>query len=219
MKSLLLRLLLYRHTHPVFSEEEKAEFDRLYETAAQDGGIMSYNSDYPKYRFLQYISQTRPVLFHGSNHPEIAEFEPRRQTLYDGTYTQAVFSSSDGIWPLFYAVLNRSGLTGNIRNGCIVNKKEERFYFFSLSRESDDRFPWIDGMIYILPRSSFRRAGEEKLYFDEWVSEQPVKPLMRLRVSPQDFIFLSRTAWHLSTEPLFKTYALYKWRSKFVKRK
>ncbi|WP_136603940.1 hypothetical protein [Paenibacillus dokdonensis] len=220
MRYWLLRLLLYRHTHPVFSEKEQEEFNHLYEKAVQDGGIMSYDSSYPKYRFLQYITQTKPVLFHGSNHPEIEEFEPRRQTLFDGTYTNAVFSSADGIWPLFYAVLNRSKLAGNIRNGCIVSAgKKERFYFFSLSRETEDSFPWADGMIYILPRDSFRRAEEGKLYFDEWISEQPVKPMMRLQVSPEDFIFLSRTAWHRSTEPLFKTYALYKWRSKFIKRK
>lgn len=219
MKSLLLRLLLFRQTRPVFTEEEETEFTRLYDRIIQDGGIAPYDSSYPKFRFLQYLSVTQPLLFHGSNHQGIEEFEPRRQTLFDGTYTDAVFSSADGIWPLFYAVLNRSGLTGNIRNGCIVSRRGERFYFFSLSVESEDRYPWTEGMIYVLPRDSFRQASEGKLYFDEWVSEKPVKPLFRLKVSPEDFVFLSRTTWHRSTEPLFKTYLLYKWRSKFGKRK
>jgi hypothetical protein len=47
---------------------------------------------------------------HGSNNRHIVQFEPRKQTLFNGQYVEAVFATQDGIWAVFYAVFNRINL-------------------------------------------------------------------------------------------------------------
>ncbi|WP_223066723.1 hypothetical protein [Paenibacillus caui] len=213
--SFLLSLLFYRDPAVPFSKEEEAAYRKIWEEAvSRNGGQILYESPFPKHRFLQYLSHSKPVLFHGSNYKEIAQFEPRRQTLYNGEYVDAVFSTSDGIWPIFYAVFDRHKLVGNFRNGCLeAGRTNHRFYFFSLSDESIHQEPWTEGMVYILPREPFDKAGRGLVFFDEWISKEPVRPLFRLKVSPDDFIFRDKVSSHESREPLIKTMILYKLRT------
>ncbi|MFC4307320.1 hypothetical protein ACFO1S_28235 [Cohnella boryungensis] len=104
----------------------------MYDQAIRQRGLIEYDSSYPKFRFLQYLSLLQQTLFHGSNNNEIDEFEPRRQTLYNGRYVDAVFATNDGIRPFFYAILNKSKLMGDFRNDCLaLSKKKHRYYFFS----------------------------------------------------------------------------------------
>jgi hypothetical protein len=156
------------------------------------------------------------VLFHGSNNKEINEFYPRRQTLFDGKYIDAVFSTSDGIWPIFYAVLNRNKLIGNFRNGCLESKNNNRFYFFSLTEETINNDPWTDGMVYILPRESFNKVGKGPITFDEWICKEPIKPILRIEVDTSDFVFYNKVSIHKSQESLIKTWIFYKFRTAFV---
>jgi hypothetical protein len=198
-----------------FSDEEKTEYDKIYEEALVLNTCIAFESKFPKYRFLQYISMNKQVLFHGSNNQDINEFHPRRQTLYNGEFVNAVFSTRDGIWPIFYAVFNRSSLIGNFRNGCIEFKDENRFYFFSLSKETIHNDPWTNGMVYILPRNKFTKVGKGHIVFDEWVSNESVKPILRIKVKPKDFIYLNKVSTHKSDESLLKTWLFYKLRTVF----
>lgn len=215
----MLRLLFYRFSATNrFSDKEIQEYNKIYQEAFNQDGSIKYDSSYPKHRFLQYLSFNKQMLFHGSNYKEIAEFYPRRQTLYNGEYEDAVFSTSDGIWPIFYAVFNRSKLIGNFRNGCIESKNNDRFYFFSLSLETINNKPWTDGIVYIFSRDTFNKVGKGLVTFDEWISKEPVKPLLKLEVGIRDFIFYNKVSIHRSQEPLIMTWILYKFRTEFLSR-
>jgi len=208
MRGLLWRKLFFQEANPSFSEAEILRYHHIYEQAILQ---QSFELDEEKqvHHFLQYLSQYHQVLFHGSNVTEIQEFIPRPQTLYTGQMTEAVFATSDGIWPIFYAVFNRNKLHGNFRNGCIESGNH-RYYFFSLSEETYQNDPWCEGAVYVLPRCSFKKQGKGYLVFDEWSSAEPVKPLFHIRVKPSDFAYLHRVSAHRSSESFLKTWFMYK---------
>ena len=138
--------------------------------------LIPYNITYPKSRFLQYIALTGDYLFHGSNSKNIKIFEPRKQTLFNGELTTAVFATSDPIWPIFYAVLNRKRVIGNFRNGCLVYN-DRRYHFYSLSESTMMADPWVEGAIYILPRDKFYRPVKGRVHPDEWICHDQVEPI------------------------------------------
>src|SRR5690554_3746672 len=99
ISSMLLKLILHQVPQFNYSEDEIQAFNRIYDNAIIGNEAIDYDCEFPKYRFIQYISETRNVLLHGSNHAYIELFEPRLQTLYDGQWIEAVFATKDGIWP------------------------------------------------------------------------------------------------------------------------
>ncbi|WP_216827341.1 hypothetical protein [Alkalihalobacterium elongatum] len=168
-----------------------------------DGSLISYNSKYPLYLFLNYVIENKNVLVHGSNNPSITEFEPQNSSLFNGKPIKAVFASSDGVWSLFFAVLNRSRHVGSIRNLCLsvtTNKGKKRYYYFSINN-NDEPDQWRDGTIYFFPKSLFKQGG----IGDEWVYEDKVKPIARLSVSPNDFPFLDKVSIHKESDSVVKT--------------
>ncbi len=216
--SIILRLLFKSQPTITFSEQELNTYNQLYDEAINSDGVIRYAISYPKQRFIQYIAQSKNVVLHGSNNPSIDQFEPRRQTLYNGKYVEAVFATKDGIWPLFYAVFDKSKLLGNIRNACLVLNGTKKYYYFSITRESSQINPWTNGMIYFLPMDSFSKTSNEFVSFDEWISKVPVKPAARLEVDNVDFYFHSNVSTHKRNESIYKTWLLYKLRSKLASR-
>ena len=210
MISWLLSTLLSEMPKPRYTAMEQEAYEEL---AAQytNGQNPEYNLPYPKLKFLQYLSEGGHYLFHGSNNKEIDRFQPRKQTLYNNELVEAVFSAADPNWSVFYAVLNRSNVLGGFRNGCIY-AKGRRFHFYSLNASTISNQPWTSGSIYILPKSSFRRASKGRFYFDEWISEQPVTPIAKLDITVDDFYFINKVAVHNDNESLMMTYLLYKLR-------
>jgi hypothetical protein len=75
------------------------------------------------------------------------EVRPTVAIDYDARTLEAVFATSDGIWPLFFATLYRSR-AGSLWNGC---------YHGAI---------WRDGAVYVLPREAFGRTWIP----NEWVS-------------------------------------------------
>ncbi|MGM0884911.1 MAG: hypothetical protein ACQEXQ_28200 [Bacillota bacterium] len=214
--SIILKLLFYRSPRITFSNIEINEYNKLFDEAINKDGLVRYTSSFPKQRFIQYIARNKNVLLHGSNNRFIQKFETRRQTLYNGEYVNAVFATKDGIWPVFYAVLDKSKLHGNIRNACLEIRKGEKFHFFSISQESKFNNPWTNGMIYFLPINTFHKASNEIVSFDEWVSKVSVIPLARIEVEVKDFYFHTKVSVHKSNEPLYKTWIMHKIRNNFA---
>ncbi|RJX37642.1 hypothetical protein D3P09_21955 [Paenibacillus pinisoli] len=212
MRGLLWRKLFYQGAKPEFSEAEIKRYRHIYEQALLQQSL-ELDTEIQVDHFLQYLSQYHQVLFHGSNATDIQEFIPRPQTLYTGQMTEAVFATSDGIWPVFYAIFNRIKLHGNFRNGCI-ECNNHRYYFFSLSEETCQNDPWCEGAVYVLPRVSFKKQGKGFLVFDEWTSSKPVQPLFHIRVKPSDFAYLHQVSAHRSAESILKTWFMYKSRIK-----
>lgn len=210
----LLAWLFYQVPETVWEVEERSAYESAL-ARLRDGALFSYDLPYPKARFLHYLAQQGEWLFHGSNQPDIAVFEPREQTLFDGTMTKAVFASSEPLWSMFYAVLDRSKVVGGFRNACLVHGKR-KFLFYSLNESTMNQQPWTNGMMYVLPRSSFRLADTNKTHFDEWISHEPVVPVAKWPLSPDEFPFRDRVAVHPDGESLLKSWMKYKSRCQTV---
>jgi hypothetical protein len=217
--SMIMGLLFYRSPLLKFSPHETVEYDKIYSEAISKNSEIIYSSSYPKYRFIHYISTTKSVIAHGSNHKGILEFETRRQTLYNGKQVEAVFATKDGIWSLFYAVFDRHKLVDNFRNACLkVRKYKNSYYFFSLTQNTMNNNPWTNGVVYFLPQDTFESTNSSIVSFDEWISKTPVKPITKIAVGPEDFYFLDKVSCHKVNESLLTSWIFYKLRIKWSKK-
>ena len=117
-----------------------------------DGRMVEYTLAAPKWQFLNWLCDTHEVLLHGSGDPGIAEFEPRKaDDLNEFGDRRAVYAAADGIWPLFFAIVDRR-VVRTVINGCsrVVGPdgaRSEPFYFFSIDADALPLRPWRDGTI------------------------------------------------------------------------
>ncbi|MCT2535137.1 hypothetical protein NC661_11505 [Aquibacillus koreensis] len=184
------------------SQQENELNQVFYKILDAKGAFFTYSSNIPIHVFLNYIVENKQVLVHGSNNRGITQFEPRTQTLANGIPVKAVFASSDGIWSLFFAVVNRKSVH-SLRNMCITiptQKGIKRYYYFSIAKQNNDRY-WTNGTIYILPKCTFEQGGVKS----EWITNQHVTPLAKINVSPSNFPFCDQVSKHNSTESPLKT--------------
>ncbi len=188
--------------------EKEAAFQRLLEgiLAHPDGGEIDYRLAWPRYEFVQFLMGRDLFIFHGSNKRDIDEFAPVRTSveLFDRNGVgnlQAVYGTHDGLWAMFFAVVNRKQLRGSIRNGVMYlhNRGGEALavYNFSVNQEQLSEQPWCEGALYFLPREAFKRQMmTEESYSNEWACDTAVKPLARLALKPEDFPFLGQIGGH-----------------------
>lgn len=161
----------------------------------------------PRWSFLAYLADHKPVLFHGSGNPSLRKLVPRQANDIVAFGNQlAVYAASDGIWPIFYAILDREQSEVSLLNACFRQVKpdgsfDDPHYFFSIDDQAYERQPWRTGTIYLLPRegfvakpSSYKRGMT--LQIMEWASVNEVVPIARLTVGPQDFPFLNQVRSH-----------------------
>jgi phosphoribosylaminoimidazole-succinocarboxamide synthase len=193
----------------------RAHFASLFARGCAQGVAQPLDCDggYPKSDFLRYLVQHHDVLLHGTTASDLTELAPRPQGDYNGNPVTAVFASSDGIWPQFFAIIDRLTFDGSMRNGCFVlgdGAAEDRHYFFSVNDDWLRRQCWTTGTIYVLPRATFRPADTSAVRFDEWTSKTAVKPLFKVTIAPDDFPFLSRVSGHSEIESIFDTWLNYK---------
>lgn len=211
-------------------DAQREAFETLYREAVApaDGREIDYALPHPKWQFLQWLVEARDIILHGSNEMEIDDFKPDRRGFDANPHGnhRAIYATNDGIWPMFFAVLDKPNYQGSMRNGvwwADANGEEvdfdalhlpegaRKWYWFSLNQDELPNRPWREGMIYILPRRTFEqlRVGSGRLVA-EWASFEPVKPLAKLRVGPADFPFVDQVRGHddthiLRTQTLLKT--------------
>ncbi|MCR2821299.1 hypothetical protein [Lederbergia panacisoli] len=209
--NILFRMLFFQLPKIKINEDEEKAFNHLFETSCNKvDKLIEYNLTSPKYKFLYYLTKNKRVVLHGSNQQEIHTFEPRKQTLYNGEMATAIFATKDPIWPIFYAILDKGKIVGNIRNGSVTTNGYESFHFYSLTKPTLKNQPWTTGMIYLLPDELFIKVSKGAIQFNEWISEKSVSPIAKIEVKPSDFYFLKKVASHRSDESIIKTWLLYK---------
>jgi hypothetical protein len=186
-----------------FTASKTQYFESLISDALSrnDIPVILTTEPYPKVEFLQYLVAHKGFLLHGSNQPEIAIFEPRQQTDYEGRKITAVFAAEDGIAPIFYAILDRTTYKGSMRNAFRRAQdamgQVRTYYCFSIDADSLVRSPWREGTIYVFARhQSTQVASEEGAPLLEWTCYRPIQPLLRVRVAPSDFPFLENVQGH-----------------------
>jgi hypothetical protein len=162
----------------------------------------------PRLDFIRWLAENRPVVFHGSPRDDLVELSTERRSR-DATAwgnQRAVYASTDPVWAIYFACLRRDdGWTGT-RNGSMGRAGGPlypRRYFFVHNRgsASPDRFG--PGSLYLLSPSSF--VSDEALagVIDtaHLVSHDPVEPLARIDVAPDDFPFANRIGYYRTGEP------------------
>jgi hypothetical protein len=112
----------------------------------------------------------------------------------------AVYAAKDGLWAMFFAILDRSHYTIATSNACIrlvdkARQVSEPRYVFSISHSALRQHPWRNGIIYMLPGDSFvnqpsLQFGAYEVQLLQLASLVPVKPFAHLEVNPEDFPFL-----------------------------
>ena len=183
---------------PQLDKREQQVFAWLFSDALTQlgGGIprVRYACPYPKHEFLRYLVEHHHVLLHGSNRSDIEVLEPRAESDNAGRVIHAVFAASDGIWPMFFAILDRKPYPFSVHNGC-RREADGKVYYFSTSTLHNQ--PWTDGMMYILPRDPFEQVPDvDGTPTDQWMSRLAMRPLAKLGVTPADFPFLQEVRYH-----------------------
>ena len=153
------------------------------------------------------------MLLHGSGSPDITTFEPRTpidNSPDDFSKQTAVFAASDGIWAIFYAVIDRVNFRLRMLNGAlqfeVPNGWTRMHYFFSVTQEVLKRYPWREGTVYVLPPEGFMRqppyelGKHGRIYEPHWANPKSVKPLAKLKVTPEDFPLLAQVRGHDNEE-------------------
>jgi hypothetical protein len=186
-----------------YSSQSQADSEQLLSTLQSAGKntLINYNFPVPKWQFLCYIADQKGVVLHGTGNPNIQIFEPRPSNdLNEFGAQTAVYGAADGIWAMFFAILDREHWPMSTSNACIrlvdeAGKVSEPRYVFSISQSALRQKPWRTGMVYLLPGETFinqpsLQFGPNEVRIPQLASLVPVKPFARLEVAPEDFPFL-----------------------------
>lgn len=181
-------------------------FERLFaeQVAPGTGALIRYQLAAPKWQFLCWMTESRNVVLHGANHSTLGTLEPRQAVdVAEFGARAAVYGASDGLWPMYFAVADRTVVTSLV-NACIHlddHGHDTSYYYFSINRDALTSQPWITGTIYVLPRATFEPEPEDTWQGlhcapTQWASRVPVRPMARLTVTPDDFPFLEQVRSH-----------------------
>jgi hypothetical protein len=200
----------YWLTRPNVSFDESAHvaFDELLNTTLSVGGCPTIDFTLPwqKWQFLCHLADHHDIALHGSGNPNIAHFEPRQSNdLSEFGNQKAVYAASDGLWAMFFAVVDRERVM-SVTNACVRLTDEAGaihgpYYVFSVSQSALPSQPWRTGTVYLLPRGTFTTQppmafGPNEVRIAQLASLEPVLPLAKLTVTPDDFPFLSQIRGH-----------------------
>jgi hypothetical protein len=159
------------------------------------------------WQFLSTLAERREIAFHGTGDPNIESFEPREPIDFAPFgHQRAVFATTDPIWAMFYAVVDRDRWPLTLNNGCVLLLDAEgrpglAHYYFSITRAALREQPWRTGYVYFLPAETFvaqpaaTYAGRTARV-PQLASPVAVRPFARLQVAPSDFPFLAQIRGH-----------------------
>jgi hypothetical protein len=184
-----------------------ADFERLFadHVSPRTGARIQYQIAAPKWQFLCWMTEFKNVVLHGGNGSTVDTLEPRQaDDVSDFGARNAVYAASDGIWPMYFAIADRTVVTSLV-NACIhVDDNQvdtSCYYYFSINRDAVTSGPWVTGNVYVLSRDTFEPEAEDtwqgrRCLPTQWASHVPVRPMARLTVTPGDFPFLEQVRSH-----------------------
>lgn len=181
----------------------REQFDQLLDQALSDGPSqpIDYRLDAPKWQFLCHAVDRAGYVLHGSGNPDIERFEPRQPgDMTEFGSRRAVFAATDGIWPMFFAIVDRDRVPMLMCNGCMRVGSEVRYYF-SITASALAQAPWRTGMVYLLPSATFDlEPASGQFRSAQAASAMPVLPVAKLVVRPDDFPFPRDVHGHIDEE-------------------
>lgn len=197
-----------RVVRPV-EEEKRSAFDQLFDSALRSGpnALIDYSLPYAKSDFLNYLCDWRGYVMHGSPLPDLDVLAPLRKSRDNNEFgnRQQIFGSPDAMWAMWFAILDKSkyNLTNN---GCVrvgLGPQRVKYYHFELPKSNRENKPFTPGMIYIASTKDFPDKRPFPLLdhfsaeIEEWGSINPITPLARIKVKPEDFPYLDRVRFNL----------------------
>lgn len=102
--------------------QTRSDIDRLLNRVKSAGTItrIDYHFPIPKWQFLCHLADRHGVILHGTGDPHIQVFEPRpSHDLTEFGAQTTVYSASDSLWALFFAILDRARCAMATSNACI----------------------------------------------------------------------------------------------------
>ena len=195
----------------VWTDRVSAQLEAVYHRLRMSGSATWLDDPLPipRWAFLCWLTDHKGLLLHGSGDPAITEFEPRRPDDHSAdafSKQTAVFAASDGIWAIWYAIIDRTRYRLNMLNGAVQFEVAPgtwsvMHYFFSITAAVLAHQPWRDGVVYLLPRAHFvqqppYRLGRSTIREPHWACVTGVRPLAKLRVQPTDFPLLADVRGH-----------------------
>ena len=185
---------------PPPSAATRAEFDELLARAVTDGPgrPIDYRLAAPKWQFLCHVAEQGEALLHGSSAPDIEVFEPRQSNdLAEFGNRKAVYAAADGLWAMYFAILDRPAHRMSLTNSCFRvlhddGTTSEPYYFFAVNNEVLDEDQFSPGTVYLLPPEPFEREAEyveggRTVLTAQAASLAPVAPVAKLGVERSDF--------------------------------
>lgn len=182
--------------------------EALYQTSIAPGkGKWVDELPAPTWQFLSWLADSKNNLLHGTGDPEIKRFEPP-QSNDAGEFSnrKTVCAASDGVWPMFFAVVDRAKYHMSIINAAIEPELPDGtctqpYYYFSMTNHVLAHEPWREGVVYVLPCQGFqeepaRERDGIRIYSNYWTSLEPARPLAKLRVRLEVFPFLWQIRLH-----------------------
>lgn len=173
---------------------------------ARDPGLLPPGT--PRWLFLNWLT-AQGFLLHGSPQPGISEFEVRQAVDLspDGFSNRAgVYATSDALWALMYALRDRSRVARMVNMALQVQGEDGwsgMRYFLSLAPRGpavlEGRSLLSPGFVYVLspqgfdPMPPYEWPGLGTVREPQWVSPTPVRPLLPVPVTPDDFPLSART--------------------------
>lgn len=100
----------------------RAGFEQLLTEVKAAGSITRIDTTFPipRWQFLCYLADQHGVILHGTGDPNIQLFEPRPSNdLTEFGEQTAVYAAGDGLWAMFFAILDRARLAMATSNACI----------------------------------------------------------------------------------------------------
>jgi hypothetical protein len=178
----------------------RAEFDALLAAAlaAGPGTAIDYRLAVPRWQFLCHVADHGEAVVHGSSDPDITRFEPRQSNdILEFGNRKAVYAAADGLWAMFFAILDRPRRRMSLTNSCFRVLGEdgsvsEPYYYFAVNNEVLEQNQLSPGTVYLLPADRFEREAAyvedgRRLLTAQAASLEPVEPLAKLVVEPADF--------------------------------
>jgi hypothetical protein len=190
---------------PVVDPEAEARFSAA--AGALLAGETTADIPEPRLDFFRWLAQSRPVVFHGSPHNDLSELSTERRTRDSTAWgnQQAVYASTDPVWAIYFACLRRDRGWSGTKNGSLGlagGPFYPRRYFFlhNEGSASPDRFG--AGSLYLLSPAGFVADQPLAGAIDtaHLVSREPVVPLARIDVTPEDFPFRDRVRYYRDGE-------------------
>jgi len=172
--------------------------------------------DLPVWVFLEYLADRCGVLLHGS--PDGGRTELRAEGLslnLIGWERPVHFAYRSSTEAIFAAVLDTAMLKRldclRKNSAVMMGADARRRFYFGLDYRALPHGPWTAGTVYLYRAADFPEDFEDKPF----LSADPIRPLARVTVTPQDWPLLGRFAGldlaanHVRTHD---TFAGYPWR-------